>query len=427
VSRAQTCISFRWLCILAGAVVLIIAGVVVGINMTRPPSSGSATPGQPNLAAVSANTDFAFDLYQELASSAGNLFLSPYSVSVALAMAYSGARGDTAEQMARALHFTVPQQRIPSAFHSLTARIAAVSQPPEGKPDTPVQLWFANALWGDDSIAFRQDYIDLVSAMYDGALARADFQNDPDGARTVINDWVSGQTKEKIQNLLAPGVVTTDTRLILTNAVYFLGSWASPFEESMTRVGAFTLLDGTSISVPMMRAYSKYYPCAEKDGLQLVELPYDGNRLAMLIILPGIGRWAEEERSLDGAKFRQLVAGLQMKRVTLSLPKFRVERQFDLSDALRALGVTNVFDADLADFSGLLGAGSIFLTAVVHKAFVAANEKGTEAAAATAAVGGITSAGGSSIAVSVDRPFLFAIRDRDTGTILFLGRVVDPR
>jgi serpin B len=177
----------------------------------------------------------------------------------------------------------------------------------------------------------------------------------------------------------------------------------------------------------MMRAYSTYYPCAETDGLQLVELPYEGNRLAMLIVLPDIGRWEEKEQSLDGAEFRRLVAELQMERVTLALPKFRVECEFDLSEALRALGMTNAFSAGLADFSGLCDTRGIFLTRVVHKAFVAVDEQGTEAAAATSAVGGMTSAGGSSIVVSVDRPFLFAIRDRDTGTILFLGRVVDPR
>ncbi len=422
-----SCTSCRFWGPVLGIAVLVTGGVLLGIHMTRPPSSGNSAPGQPNLVAVSGNTDFAFDLYHALASSADNLFFSPYSVSVSLAMTYSGARGDTAAEMARVLRFALPQGRIPAAFRALTSRIAAASQPLAGKTVAPVQLWFANALWGDRAIEFRQDYTDLLSASYNALLAQADFRGDPEGARTAINDWVSDQTKDKIQNLLPPGSVTADTRLILTNAVYFLGSWASPFDETKTGVGSFTLLDGTSISAPMMRAYSKYYPYAEDDGLQLVELPYDGGRLAMLIILPAIGQWAETELSLDGVKFRRLVAELEMERITLSLPKFRVARQFDLSDALRTLGMAKALDATLANFSGLLDAGSIFLTAVIHKAFVAVDEKGTEAAAATTAVGGMTSAGGSSIVVSVDRPFLVAIRDRDTGTILFLGRIVDPR
>ena len=392
--------------------------VLASIGNVPPPSAADIVPG---------NTAFAFDLFRELQSASGNVFFSPYSISVALAMTYSGARGDTATQMAQALHFGLPQESIPLAFHSLSDSVAAISQPDNGQTSAPVELSVANALWGEQTFTFQQSYLDLLLTSYGAGLWRVDFRGNPDGARSMINQWVSDQTKGKIQDLLGPGTVTVDTRLILTNAIYFLGSWAVPFSPAATGDEPFTLLDGTSVAVPTMHT-TEYLAYAQADGLQLVEIPYAGDRLSLMVLLPDAGRFAEMEKTLDGTQFEQLLGQLQSARIALSLPKFRIESQFSLSSALQALGMTDAFDLNRSDFSGMDGARDLAISDVIHKAFVEVNEQGTEAAAATATVMvGATAMPELPIEVKIDRPLLFAIRDRDTGTILFLGRVVDPR
>ena len=380
-------------------------------------------------ALVGGNTAFAFDLYRQLASgSDGNLFYSPYSISLALAMTYAGARSETEKQMAQTLGFELAQERLHSAFNSLDLSLASQSR--EGEGDG-FQLSIANSVWGQAGHSFLPAYLDTLALSYSGKVRDVDFRGSPEEAHLRINDWVAEETAGRIEDLIPRDSIHRFARLVLANAVYFKAEWEKPFDERATSRKPFHALDGTESLVEMMRQ-TEYFGYTRGGKYQAVELPYDGGEISMVVVLPDDGRFGEFEGSLGTGVLDEIVEGRENRRVRLAMPKFEMEAGFDLVDMLADMGMPNAFDKKRAEFQGMDGfsclAGDdecLLISGVAHKAFVSVDEMGTEAAAATAVIVGATRAEPEEpIAVTIDRPFVFLIRDQKTGTVLFLGRVV---
>jgi serpin B len=372
---------------------------------------------------VNNNNTFAFDLYQSLKTQAGNLIYSPYSISLALAMTYAGARGETDLQMAQTLHF-LPQDQLHPAFNTLDLQLAERGKA-QSKDETPLQLNIANAVWAEQTYPFLQGFLDTIALNYGAGIRLADFINQYEAVREEINNWVSDQTEDKIKDLIPEGILDSDTRMALVNAIYFKADWLSPFDADATQDGPFHLLDGSEVIVPMMNQ-DTLIPYAKGDGWQAIELAYQGETAAMDIIVPDEGHFEEVDSSLDYESASTILSSLQPTSVALALPKFKFESEFGLGDQLKALGMPDAFDPDKADFSGMSERNDLYISAVLHKAFVAVDEKGTEAAAATAVIVGVTSAPMFDVTLTIDRPFIFLIRDIPTGQILFVGRVLNP-
>ena len=374
-------------------------------------------------ALVDNNNAFAFDLYRSLQAQDENLIYSPYSISLALAMTYAGARGETESQMAQTLHF-LPQDGLHPAFNALDLQLAERGKAASNE-ETPLQLNIANAVWAEQTYPFLQNFLDTIALNYGAGVRLADFINQYEAVRKEINDWVSDQTEEKIKDLIPEGVLNSDTRMALVNAIYFKANWLGPFEAESTQDAPFHLLDGSEVNVLMMRN-DTFIPYATGDGWQAIELAYQGGTAAMDIIVPDAGRFEEVESSLDDQTVSTILSSLQPASVSLGLPKFKFESEFGLADQLKAIGMTDAFEPDRADFTGMSERKDLYISAVVHKAFVAVDEKGTEAAAATAVIVGVASAPLDNVTLTIDRPFIFIIRDIPTGQILFIGRVLNP-
>ena len=374
---------------------------------------------------VSGNTEFAMALYQLLKEDDGNIFYSPYSISAALAMTYGGAKNETGLQMVETLRFTLEQARLHAAFNTLDTALNSRGQGAKGKDDEPFVLKVVNAIWGQKDYQFETSYLDLLAENYGAGLRILDFIKSPDDSRKTINDWVAKETEQRIKDLLPDGSIDALTRLVLTNAVYFNGGWLTPFAEDATKDGAFNLVNGRKVTVPMM-FQSSGMGYAAGEGDQAVELKYDGGELSMVILLPEAGTFKAFEDSLDGQTLDGIIAGIKNNTVNLTMPKFEFDSEFGLNDVLTAMGMPIAFDPDRADFSGMTGNRELYITDVVHKAFVSVDEFGTEAAAATGVIMGITSAPLDPATVTIDRPFIFLIRDIATGAVIFTGRVMDP-
>jgi serpin B len=372
---------------------------------------------------VEGNSSFAFDLYQELKSEEGNLFYSPYSISLALAMTYAGARGETETQMADALDFILSQDKLHPAFNALSLELDSRGEGAQGKDGEGFRLNIVNAIWGQKDYNFLADFLDVLAVNYGAGLRVLDFMGAPEESRVTINDWVADQTEGRIEDLIPPGLINSLTRLVLTNAIYFNAAWLNPFDEDITRDGDFYLLDGSPVTVPMM-SQQEHLGYAEGDGYVAVELPYDGEELSMVILLPDSGQFESFENSLSAEQVAAIIESLDYREVALTMPKFEFDSEFSLSAALSALGMPVAFTTG-ADFSGMTGNHELYIADVVHKAFVSVDEAGTEAAAATAVVMELT-AMPDVVEVSLDRPFIFLIRDIETGTILFVGRTLNP-
>ena len=381
-------------------------------------------------ALVSGNSAFAFDLYEALGEDGGNLFYSPYSISLALAMTYAGARGDTETQMADTLHFDLAQDELHPTFNALDLELASRGKDERDEDAGGFTLRIANAVWAQHDYEFQQTFIDLLAESYGAGVRPADFYEAPEESRVAINDWIAEQTEDRITDLLPEGVIDSLTRMVLTNAIYFKAAWAIPFEEHDTSEAPFHLLDGSETLVPMMRN-TESFSYAKMDGFQVVDLPYVGHEISMTILLPDEGRFREFENSLDAALVERALEDARRKRLDLFMPKFKLESQFELAETLGQMGMSNAFDRGASDLSGMDGnscfAGDVpclFISDVIHQAFVSVDEQGTEAAAATAAIARVVS---EPPEVAIDRPFIFLVRDLETGAILFLGRVLDPR
>jgi serpin B len=368
---------------------------------------------------------FGVDLYGKLRGTPGNLVVSPASVATALAMAWGGARGKTAEEMQAVLRFERPA----AETMQVSGRLAAALTDPK----RPVVFRIANRLFGEQTYRFDPAYLESTKAAYGAPLEPLDFRRAADRARERINGWVEQQTEQRIRDLVPPGALDRDTRLVLVNAIYFLGDWAAPFAREATRPAPFHAPRTERKDVPTMHQTGTF-PFAAKDGVKVLELSYRGGEMSMLLVLPdAVDGLDAVERSLTGQRLDDLVAALAPERVAVALPKFEVNpaQSISLGETLRALGMARAFDPRHADFTGMANppdpADRLYLARVFHKAFVKLDEKGTEAAAATAASMARTSAPAPpQREFRADHPFLFAIRDRASGLVLFLGRVADP-
>lgn len=381
-------------------------------------------PSDDSQTLVDGNSTFALDIYQTLRAQDGNLILSPFSMSLALAMTYAGSRGETESQMADTLHFDLPQGQLHPAFNALDQDLATRGKA-KSDEEEPLQLNVANAIWAEQTYPFLQEFLDLIASNYGAGIRLADFINQFESVRKEINDWVYDQTQEKIKDLLPEGVLSSDTRMVLVNAIYFKADWLSQFDAVDTYDAPFHLLDGTEITVKTMNQGTSM-PYYRGDGFQAVELPYAGDTAAMDIFVPDEGNFEAFESSLNSDLFNETTNGLQPSSMMLSLPKFTFESSFNLSDTLKSMGMADAFDADKANFTGMTAENDLFISNVIHKAFVAVDEEGTEAAAATAVIEDVTSAIMYDVTLTIDRPFILIIRDKISGQILFIGRVLDP-
>ena len=325
---------------------------------------------------VSGNSAFAWDLYQVLRGREGNLFCSPASISLALAMAHAGARGETQEQMTQALHFALDPDRLHPAFNRLDLELAR-----RGKG---FRLSIVNAIWGQEGTRFLAPYLDILAAQYGAGMRLLDFAVAPERCRAIINAWASDHTGGRIRDLIPPGAIHRWTKLILTNAVTFRAAWSTPFKTALTGDCRFFLLDGSEAIVPMMNQ-TESFAYAEGRGYRAVELPYDGWELSMVILLPKAGAFETLEAAVDAKQVETIAQGLAHRRVALTMPRLLFASGFYLADALAAMGMPAAFSED-ADFSGMTCKRDLFLADVINKAFVSVDEDGTEAAAATAAV-----------------------------------------
>jgi serpin B len=375
-----------------------------------------------------ANNQFAIDLYTNLANDpdlAGeNLFFSPWSISTALAITYEGARGNTAEEMARVFHFPTDSAVRRAGFYEVISGL--------NRGGSGYSLKTANALWAEKSYAFLPEYTSIARSSYSAKVDTLDFVNNPEGSRTIINRWVADQTAQKINNLLPAGSIHSQTMLVITNAIYFKGTWEKQFAKEKTAEEDFRVSPSQTVRVPMMRrtdADAEYW-YAETDTLQVLGMPYahkDGKELAMLVFLPKDGDLKSVEQSLTAGKVSELQRALIYKRVMVYIPKFKLETDYLLSETLMDMGMPTAFGGR-ADFSGMDGTGGLWIDDVFHSAFVDVNEEGTEAAAATATsmTMGMTFPIEPIPVFRADHPFIFLIQDSDTGNILFMGRVVNP-
>jgi serpin B len=372
---------------------------------------------------VEGGSQFALDLYQQLRTEEGNLFFSPSSISTALAMTYAGAAGQTEAEMAKTLHFQMPEDQLHDGMRALQAFWIT----PDKKKG--IRLNLANRLWGQESYEFLPEFLRLTRDNYGAELARLNF-SESEGARQTINGWVEEQTESKITDLLPVGVLSSDTKLVLTNAVYFHGIWADPFEKEATKDEDFYLTVTDKVPVPMMNRLDEFRYGAI-DDLQILELPYGDGSLSMVVLLPKeVDGLADLEAKLTIQNLQRWTESAQGEReVKVQLPKFKTTSQFQMSSTLRAMGMKSAFDAT-ADFSGMTGGKDLFISAVIHKAFVDVNEEGTEAAAATGVMMETESAlieeQKEPPVFRADHPFVFMIQDNRNQAILFLGRITNP-
>ena len=375
--------------------------------------------------AVKGSNAFAVDLYGRLSAKPGNLFFSPESISTAFAMAYAGAHGQTATEMAHVFHFTLPPERLHPATGAL---LAGMNAPHQG-----YALNVADALWAQQDEKFLPAYLKLVQTNYGAGFHPVDFKSNPDSVRATINQWVEKQTNDKIQNLLGPGTVTPLTRLILTNAIYFKAAWADQFSKNATEDADFHLSASKTIQAPTMHNSGGYY-YLKGPSFQALLMPYEKDEISMLILLPdNVDGLPALEHSLTAANLEQWTQALGYEHeVIVSLPRFKITQQFELSSTLESLGMKAAFDPNAADFSAMTGDKTLDISAAIHKAYIDLDENGTEAAAATAVVMEMAMAAPPSspppppIIFTADHPFLFLIRDNASGAILFMGRVTDP-
>ncbi len=372
---------------------------------------------------VEGNSAFAFALYQALREQEVNLFYSPHSISVALAMTYAGARNQTAEQMAATLQFLLEQERLHPAFNCLDAELASRGEGAQGKDGEGFRLNIVNAIWGQKGYGFLPTFLDVLAENYGAGLRILDFMNETEKSRLTINDWVSDQTEDRIKDLIPQGVLTSGTRLVLTNAIYFNAAWEYPFDKDVTADGGFYLLDDGQVIVPMMKQ-TQSFGYADGEGYQAVELAYDGGELSMVILVPEAGQFQAFEKGLQAERVDAIISDLQLTGVTLTMPRFEFDSEFSLKDTLAGMGMPIAFSGG-ADFSGMTGSPDLSIDAVLHKAFVSLDEAGTEAAAATAVIM-TEEAPEPLVELTIDHPFIFLIRDIETGAVLFVGRVLNP-
>jgi len=410
--------------LISGIIVITIALVIFISECVKEPAvkvdDSRWTPEGVNVV-VNANNQFAFDLYSQFKeeSKDENIFFSPYSISVALTMTYEGAKGQTAEEMRSVLHIPEDANLRRPNFAKIINEI--------NKKDKKYKLSTANALWAQKDYEFLEEYTNTVEKYYGGKVTNLDFVGETEKSRQTINIWVEEQTNNKIKDLIPPGVLDELTRLVLTNAIYFKGTWVLQFDPKDTQDEGFTTSAGQTVKVPMMRLTGEdaEFNYAETDKVQILEMPYEGEDLSMLIILPKENDLENIEESITPEKLSEWKNILKKQRVDIFIPKFKFETKYFMVDTLKKMGMVSAFNAPPADFSGMDGTKNLKIQNVIHQAFVEVNEEGTETAAATAVIVGRESVQITPV-FRADHPFIFIIQQKDTGNILFLGRVSDP-
>jgi serpin B len=416
-----------WICLVGFISLLVIVGLLtVGSGVTAVAEEKSQTesetipvvPSRVLSAAerslVAGNTQFAFDLYRILRQEEGNLFFSPYSISQALAMVYTGSHGKTEEQMASALHFEFAPYDLPPVFGALHSELVR-------RGTRNFQLRLANSLWWQEGYALRQAYLNTLRRRYGATVEALNFLATPEKSRATINKWVSRHSNGKIRELLPQGSITPLTRLVLANAVHFRATWKERFNADFTSNSPFHMHYGGQVIVPMMKQITPFAYTATHE-VQTVELPYIGERFSMVVLLPARGQFEGFADSLTADRVAAIVEHLSMQMVQVYMPKFEFRSSFELADALAKLGMRDAFILGRANFRGMALTRELFLGDLYHQTIISVDENGTFAAAGTA---------GDMVApevpvVKLNRPFIFLIRDIETNTILFIGQVMDP-
>ena len=421
-------------------VVIVTAATVLFIfpyQPDKPPvadDTGSTQQGIQEV--VDANNKFAFDFYSELKLNRGedeNIFYSPYSISAALAMTYEGANGQTADEMKSVFHF--PED------NTLRPNFAAIYNE-INKKDKEYELRTGNALWVQQDYSFLEEYLTKIGNFYGGKAANLDFVKETEKSRKTINSFIEEQTNDKIKDLIPKGVLSALTRLVLTNAIYFKGTWEWEFDKSDTSEQDFKITPTNIVktSIMYMDPDKARFNYSETENMQILELPYKGKEISMLVLLPKQGEeydfetdkvitfnYSLEDIELSLEKLNEYKSQMQETKLdAIYLPKFEFDTKYNLNENLKALGMPTAFDAGNADFSGMNGNLDLFISQVIHQAYVKVDEKGTEAAAATAVVMTLTSSATPSNIFRADHPFIFIIQERETGNILFIGRMSNP-
>ena len=392
-------------------------------NLAR--ESPSAVSKATVQALVADNSVFAFNFYNQVKNRDGNLVFSPYSISLATAMLFGGANGNTASQISETVHFNLTTDQIHPAFNALSLDLSQRSE--ESKKidrKNPLELYIANSLWGQRDYSFNAAYLDLLAKDYGAGIRLVDFIAKPETARKQINNWVSKETKDKIKDILPPGSIDPYTRLVLANAIYFKAAWENAFPPSLTENAPFIMLDGTEIQVPTMKTKKSVdVRMYMGEAYQAVALPYKGNLAEMVIIMPAQGKFESIENSIDSKKYLAILGNLEQRSTVLYLPRFDFSTDLDLTSILSAMGMPLAFDPENADFSRITNEERFYVQQAIHKAFIQVNEEGTKAAASTIFEMQVTSLPRE---LHINHPFIFIIQDKPTGTILFSGRVLNP-
>jgi len=409
--------------------IVVVAGLLIWNGFFRggniipvAPANHTATPINQTAGNVAeANNLFAFDLYSQYKSNEGNIFYSPYSISTAVAMVYEGAKGQTASEIAKVFYFPLDNEARRNGFKSQYENI--------NQPNQAFKLSTANALWVEKTYSLSPDYLSITSQYYDGNITNLDFKTDSENSRIIINDWIEGKTNDKIKDLIPSGAVGESTRLVLTNAVYFLGNWTNKFTEEATSEQDFRITSSNIIKAQTMHQ-TNYFNYAEDKGMQALEMNYRGDKLSMIVLLPTASDTKALESLLTPEKLKDIRSKLSSNEVQVSLPKFKFETKYFMADTLKEMGMPTAFKGGIADFSGMSGSKDLYIGSVIHQAYVAIDEDGTEAAAATAVIMETTSIPPQDKPkpkiFKADHPFIFLIQDKETGTILFMGRVNNP-
>ncbi|MCK5027185.1 MAG: serpin family protein [Candidatus Pacebacteria bacterium] len=411
-------------------ILILIVGAVLAVSLygnkepdsiSPPPVNGGGVSLENIGSVVDANNQFALDLYSKYKSEESNVFFSPYSISTALAMTYEGAKGQTAEEMRCVFYFPEDDSERRSDYAGLYNEL--------NKKDKEYKLSTANALWAQENYLFLDEYFGVVEEYYGGKVTNLDFMRKAEESRIMINDWVEDKTNDKIKDLIPSGVINSMTKLVLTNAIYFKGQWAKQFNEDNTSGQDFKVTSDKIVEVSMMQSTDdeSEFNYTENDELQVLELPYSGDDLSMLIFLPKDDDIKTFENSITVERLIEWKKDLREQRVDVFIPRFKFETKYFMAETLKEMGMPTAFSGS-ADFSGMTGKRDLFISAVIHQAFVEVNEEGTEAAAATAVVMELTSAAEPAPIPTfrADHPFVFIIQEKGTGSILFIGRVSDP-
>ncbi len=407
--------------------IIVLAAAVFAVACLYNPDNSTTTPRADDTGAtsegtsrvVNANNQFALDLYSELKDEGSNVFFSPYSISTAFAMTYEGARGKTAEEIQSVFHFPKEDSTRRSSFAALHNQL--------NNRSAKYKLSIANALWVQKDFQILKEFTDPVQRYYAGNATNLDFAGATEEARQTINNWVEEKTNDKIKDLFPQGSLNSLTRVVITNAIYFKGNWVKQFDKKETRPEDFRVSPDNTVQVSMMRRTDEEakFNYTETAELQILEMLYEGKELSMLVLLPKNEDIKSLEKSLTPEKLNEWKNNLKEQRVNIYIPRFTFDSKYFLNENLKKMGMPSAFKPDSADFSGIDGKKDLFIQIAVHQAFVEVNEEGTEAAAGTGVGIGLTSMP-SVPTFRADHPFIFMIQEKNTGNILFLGKVVNP-